>query len=181
MVPVRRAGFTLIELIIAIAVMSILLLLAFPNFSIWVQNTQIRTAGEAILSGMQLARAEAIRRNTSVELQMDAASGWTARVVSPAAVIQSRTAQEGTSTAVVTTTPAGSNKVTFNGFGSLIANTDGSATITEIKIDSISIPAADSRQLCVVVRTGGNVRMCDPQTVAPDTRTCGAVPPVGCQ
>ena len=66
----RAGGFSLIELLVAIAVMTIMLLLALPNFSIWMQNTQIRTAGEGILAGMQLARAEAVRRNTSVRFQL---------------------------------------------------------------------------------------------------------------
>ena len=39
---------------------AIMLFIALPNFAVWMQNTQIRTAGEAVLNGMQLARAEAI-------------------------------------------------------------------------------------------------------------------------
>lgn len=176
----KAAGFTLIELMVAIAVMAILLFLALPNFSIWLQNTQIRTAGEAILNGLQLARAEAVRRNTNVRLEINAASGWTVLVVNGGEVIQTRVAKEGSATALVTITPPGANKVTFNGFGSLASNIDGSATITELKIDVTSIPAADSRELCVMVRSGGNTRMCDPQVASTDTRSCGVVVPAGC-
>jgi type IV fimbrial biogenesis protein FimT len=177
MIMMKAVGFTLIELMIAITIMALLLFIALPNFSIWMQNTQIRTAGEAILNGLQLARAEAIRRNTIVELRMDTASGWTVSVVGPPAeAIQSRLPGEGTATAVVTIAPAGATKITFNGFGSIANNIDGSAAITEIKIDSASIAAADSRELCVLVRTGGTVRLCDPQVVATDTRTC--IPPL---
>ena len=176
----RSAGFTLIELMITVAVFAILLYIALPNFSIWIQNTQIRTAGEAILNGMQLARTEAIRRNVNVELRMDASSGWTARVAG-GEVIQSRLAGEGSSAALVTIAPAGARTVTFNSFGSIANNADLTATITEIKIDSPSISAADSRELCILVRAGGNVRLCDPQVFAPDTRTCGGPPaPAGC-
>lgn len=174
----RSAGFTLIELMVTIAVLAILLFVALPNFAVWMQNTQIRTAGEAILNGMQLARAEAVRRNTNVELEMNAASGWTVRVPNPPppVVVQSRVAGEGSATALVTIAPAGAKTVTFNSFGSVATNADGTATITEIKIDSPAIPAADSRELCVLVRAGGNVRMCDPQVPATDTRTC--IPPL---
>lgn len=182
MIMIKAVGFTLIELMIAITVMALMMFIALPNFSIWIQNTQIRTAGEGILNGLQLARAEAIRRNANIELRMDTASGWTVSVASTGEVIQSRLPGEGTATALVTIAPVGTTKITFNGFGSIANNADGTATITEIKIDSASIAAADSRELCVLVRTGGNVRLCDPQVFTPDTRTCGGPPPpVGCQ
>jgi type IV fimbrial biogenesis protein FimT len=174
------AGFTLIELMIVIVILSIMLLIALPNFAIWMQNTQIRTAGEAVLNGMQLARAEAIRRNVNVELRMDVSSGWTARVPDTGEVIQSRLAGEGSAAALVTITPAGAKTVTFNSFGSVATNADGTATVTEIKVDSAAIAAADSRELCILVRAGGNVRMCDPQVAVTDTRSCGAAVPAGC-
>jgi len=172
----RSAGFTLIELMITIVILAILLFIALPNFAVWMQNSQIRTAGEAVLNGMQLARAEAIRRNVNVELRLDASSGWTASVPTTAEVIQSRVAGEGSATSVVTTTPAGATTITFNGFGSITTNNDATPTITEIKIDSSSIAAADSRELCILVRAGGNIRLCDPQVPATDTRTC--IPPL---
>ena len=176
----RSAGFTLIELMLVIVILSIMLLIALPNFAIWIQNTQIRTAGEAILNGMQLARAEAIRRNVNIELRMDVSSGWTARVPGTGEVIQSRVAGEGSAASLVTITPAGAKTVTFNSFGSVATNADGTATLTEIKIDSAQIAAADSRELCILVRAGGNVRMCDPQVAVTDTRSCGAAVPAGC-
>jgi type IV fimbrial biogenesis protein FimT len=172
----RSAGFTLIELMITIVILAILLYVALPNFAVWMQNTQIRTAGEAILNGMQLARAEAIRRNVSVELRMDVSSGWTARIPGTGEVIQSRLAGEGSGAALVTIAPVGAKTVTFNSFGSVATNGDGTPTVTEIKIDSPAIAAADSRELCILVRAGGNVRLCDPQVPAADTRTC--IPPL---
>lgn len=176
----RSAGFTLIELMIVIVILAIMLFIALPNFAVWMQNSQIRTAGEAVLNGMQLARAEAIRRNVNVEMRMDVSSGWTALVVGTGEVIQSRLAGEGSAAALVTITPAGAKTVTFNSFGSVATNADGTATVTEIKIDSPAIAAADSRELCILVRAGGNVRMCDPQVAVTDTRSCGAAVPAGC-
>ena len=177
----HNKGVTLIELMIALVVLGILVFLALPSYRDWIQNTQIRTAGEAILSGLTLARGEAVRRNTSVELRMDAASGRTASVPATGEVIQTRTAQEGTTTAVVTITPAGSDRVTFSGLGRVTINADGSVPFTEIKVDSSGIDAAKSRELCVMVNATGLTRMCDPQVAAGDTRSCGAAVPVGCQ
>jgi type IV fimbrial biogenesis protein FimT len=62
----RQHGVTLIELAVVLAIVAILLSQAAPAFSAWIQNAQIRTAAESIQNGLQLARAEAIRRNRSV-------------------------------------------------------------------------------------------------------------------
>ncbi|MBV8208658.1 MAG: GspH/FimT family pseudopilin [Burkholderiaceae bacterium] len=59
-------GFTLIELAVALAIAAVLLSQAVPMFSTWMQNVQVRTATESIQNGLQLARAEALRRNRSV-------------------------------------------------------------------------------------------------------------------
>ncbi|MGH8649664.1 MAG: hypothetical protein ACREUP_10220, partial [Burkholderiales bacterium] len=105
---------------------------------------------------------------------------WTARLAGTGEVIQSRLAGEGSAAALVAITPAGAKTVTFNSFGSVATNLDGTATVTEIKIDSPAIAAADSRELCIIVRAGGNFRMCDPKVVVTDTRSCGAAVPPGC-
>ena len=177
----KITGFTLIELLTVVTILSIMLFLALPNFNVWLQNTQIRTAGEAILNGLQLARAEAVRRNVNVELRMDLSSGWTARLPDTGEVLQTRLAGEGSSTALVTITPLGAKTVTFNSLGTIAANANGSNPVSEFKIDSISLAATDSRELCILIRTGGTIRMCDPRVASTDTRSCGAAIPVGCQ
>ena len=67
-------GVTLIELAVVLAVVAILFAQAAPSFSAWVHNTQVRTATESIQNGMQLARAEAIRRNRSVMFWLTSAA-----------------------------------------------------------------------------------------------------------
>jgi len=61
-----QRGFSLIELAVVLAVVAILYRIAAPSFGAWISNTQTRTAAESIQNGLQLARAEAIRRNRSV-------------------------------------------------------------------------------------------------------------------
>ncbi len=68
--PGALEGFTLIEVMIAMAVMAIALALGLPNVSVWIQNTQLKTAAEGVVSGLQLARAEALRRNARVRFQL---------------------------------------------------------------------------------------------------------------
>jgi type IV fimbrial biogenesis protein FimT len=173
------SGFTLIELMIAIAVFGILMMAALPSFRIWIQNTQVRTAAEGIFNGLQLARAEAVRRNAKTELELSG-SGWTLRVVTSGEVIQTRPASEGSDSAVITVLPAGATKASFDGTGRVTTNGDASAPITEIKIDTNAIPAADSRELCVVVGAAGLVKLCDPTVSGADTRACPVKVPAYC-
>ena len=82
----NQQGVTLIELLIAIAIVAILAGIAVPNFTTWLQNTQIRTATEAVKNGLQLARAEAIRRNEPVNFVLSSVTGtnWTVSTVAGA-------------------------------------------------------------------------------------------------
>lgn len=66
----REAGFSLIELMVGLTIVGILFMMGVPSFKSWIQNTQIRTATEAIQNGLELARAEAVRRNTPVRFQL---------------------------------------------------------------------------------------------------------------
>ena len=67
---VYQHGVTLIELMITITVFGIAISLGAPAYTEWIQNTQIRTAAESVLSGLQLARAEGLKRNATVRFQL---------------------------------------------------------------------------------------------------------------
>ncbi len=68
-------GFSLVELIIALAIGGVLLAIGAPNFVSWLRNTEIRTAAEAIQNGLQLARGEAVRRNSAIRFQLTSTTG----------------------------------------------------------------------------------------------------------
>jgi type IV fimbrial biogenesis protein FimT len=65
-----RMGFSLIELLITVAIAGILLALGASSYRIWISNMRVRTAAEAIQNGLQLARGEAVRRNTQISFQL---------------------------------------------------------------------------------------------------------------
>lgn len=176
----------MIELMIGLIILAILLSAGLPAFSLWIQNTQNRTAAESLLNGLQLARTEAVRRNADVRFNLTDASGliaWTVGCVSATAncpaTIQSRSGSEGTSnaragidtaaipspapaaqfsTAIAggTGLPAG---VTFTGLGRVPSANIGT-DITRIDITNASVPSA--RRLVVTIGAGGTIRMCDP-------------------
>ncbi|MDA8109386.1 MAG: GspH/FimT family pseudopilin [Betaproteobacteria bacterium] len=66
---VLERGFTLVELLIGLAIVALMLFLGVPAFTTFLQNTQIRNAAETTLQGLDLARAEAVRLNQPVRFQ----------------------------------------------------------------------------------------------------------------
>jgi len=83
----HQRGVSMIEVSVVVAITAIVYSLAAPSFSAWVSNVQIRTAAEGIQNGLQLARAEAIRRNRSVMFWLTAAgtggTDWMVACASP--------------------------------------------------------------------------------------------------
>jgi type IV fimbrial biogenesis protein FimT len=67
-------GFTLLELCVALAVMSIIAAFATPSFLAWHTRDQVDARARALFSTLSLARAEAMRRGVRVTLcRVDAA------------------------------------------------------------------------------------------------------------
>jgi type IV fimbrial biogenesis protein FimT len=67
-------GVSMIEIAVVLVIVAILFTQAAPSFSTWIHNTQVRTATEGISNAMQLARAEAMRRNRSVMFWLTSAA-----------------------------------------------------------------------------------------------------------
>ena len=66
----RARGFTMLELMIAIAIAGVLLALALNSFNTMLASSQSRTSAESLLSGLRMARSEAIKRNVPMRFQM---------------------------------------------------------------------------------------------------------------
>lgn len=165
-------GFSLIELLIGIAIMAILAGLAMPSFQAWLQNAQIRNAAESVQNGLQRARAEAVGRNTNIEFVLGAGSSWVVQLTD-GTDIESRSGSEGSRDVTVAVTPAGATTVTFNNFGGLLAaNADASLPFTQVDLDSSVLAATDSQELRITIGLGGNVRMCDPNAPVSSPRAC---------
>lgn len=193
----RLPGFTLIELMVALAIFGLLLMLAGPQLGIFMANSQIRNAAEAMLNGIQQAQNIAVNRNASsapVCLIVDpttGSGGWqivqatgdcdAATVPDPAPVNPAKvyTLQDASPKVSVGVVPAlAVGKLTFDGFGRIIANADGSASLTCIKITH---PLSGTRRLNVAITNAGltvGTKLCDPNPDLPagDPQTC----PAGC-
>lgn len=59
----KAQGFTLVELMVTIAVVAILAAVAFPSFRSTMRSNQMATSTNELLAAISLARSEAIRNN----------------------------------------------------------------------------------------------------------------------
>lgn len=80
----RQSGFTIIELMITVAVVAILLTVGVPSMQTLVRNNQLTTQTNEFVSALQLARSEAAKRNVPVTVRASNATsgnqfggGWT--------------------------------------------------------------------------------------------------------
>lgn len=72
----RARGFTLIELMVTIAISAILAGLAAPSFQDLIASNRLKSHASSLLSSLLLARSEAIKRNSRV-VQCKSADGAT--------------------------------------------------------------------------------------------------------
>lgn len=184
--PSRQKGVSLIEIMVGIAVIGILLWVGIPSFKLWMQNTQNRSAAESILDGLQTARAEAVKHNANVRLNLTDTSGrasWTVGCVTPTAecpaTIQSKDAAEGTANARVgidTATPP--TPLTANYYGTALSagaglpagiTFDGMGRVPTVnvgtditRVDVTNTLESGARRYVVIIGSGGIIRMCDP-------------------
>lgn len=178
-------GFTLIEMMIGLAIAVLLLLQGVPSFTAFLRNSEIRSTAESIANGLRTARAEATRRNLPVTFTFAASGGdpsWTinqfdtasAKLVDPP--IQQYAKVEAGRSAIVTSAPANAVAVTFNGLGRVMSPSPlGTPNLQQIDVESKV--TGEARTLRVYVDDAHGIRMCDPDPTLkaaspPDARAC---------
>ena len=172
----RSAGFTLIELMIAIALLAVLVSVGLPSFKQMMRNYEVRVAAESVSNGLQRARAEAVARNSRVQFVLGSGTSWTVDYVNKPVVtdppLDSRASTDGSTNATLTalaadlSTPA--TTLTFNQLGQVIANADTSPSLVRVNFAA----SGASQNLRVIVGAGGSARVCDPSLPSSNARSC---------
>ena len=70
----RELGFTMIEVMIVVAVFSVMAAIAIPGFSTWLPNYRLKSAARDLYSNMQLAKMGAVRNNGNWAIVFSAGS-----------------------------------------------------------------------------------------------------------
>lgn len=129
-----ETGFTLVELMVTVAIVGILAAIAMPNFQSMIQANRIQSAAAEFQAGLALARTEAIKRggDARVTIVANSLTGTTANwnagftvfydttsnaggnAVPAGATVLMQTAALNSSVAVTTNAPS---YVTYNGLG----------------------------------------------------------------
>jgi type IV fimbrial biogenesis protein FimT len=197
-----QAGFTLIEVMVTVSLMALLVFMAAPTLSTFMENSKVRGVAEGFFAAAQVARAEAIRRNQEVELVMTTddptaanvdttslsatAGNWIVRSndggASPTyTFIEGKSVREGSgrsdgaSTVGVNAQVAGAAQpsVVFRSAGSTSLGAQWQVNFTSSTAACVSATTPGPiRCLRVVVTPSGQVKSCDPAAPAGDSRVC---------
>ena len=192
--PQSQRGITLIEIVVGIAIIAALMATALPSFKDWIQSSKIRTTAESIQNGLQIARAEAVSRNTLVSFSLTdsttaacalSASGtsWVVSLDDPSGkcnvtdplaaprIVQVKSGGEGANNVVVA---AGQSAIVFNGLGRITPTPGAAITIamTNPTGGTCAKDGGEMRCMNISISIGGQVRMCDPALASTDPRGC---------
>ncbi|SEM24614.1 type IV fimbrial biogenesis protein FimT [Luteibacter sp. UNCMF331Sha3.1] len=189
-------GFSLIELMVTIAVVAILLAIATPDFREWMNNSRIRSAAESIQNGLRVARNEAAQRGatTRFELTSATAASWTvcqlpsgkttcteAEAAGAGNVIEKRGATEtlvsitGSTSAAMQDKTKTATVLTGGVPGAVNFNALGRPTGTALARIDVAGKNMVGRRLVILIYSGGQVRSCDPEIAnlsAADAQSC---------
>lgn len=73
-----QRGFTLIELMVALAVLAVVLGVGVPSYQGYIAEQRVKSASQSLFMGLLLARSEAIKRNQTISISPNGSwqQGW---------------------------------------------------------------------------------------------------------
>jgi len=174
----RVAGVSLIEILIAFAIMGILVALGVPQFTAMIQRSNVKSAVEFYGEGMRYARSMAIQRNVVARFLLDDNNGWTVAWCQPTSNAPCNEAAKWTDDRSrsgnalgdlkITTCPGDVKEIDFSALGWVTAQ--GVVPMAALRIDS---PNIEVRSAQLQINLSGTVSQCDPTiTSSADSRYC---------
>jgi type IV fimbrial biogenesis protein FimT len=158
---VRAFGFSLIELMVALAVAAILISAAVPGFQHLIISSRLTTTANELVAALNMARSEAIKRNAAVNLNSDGAVKINNNTVR-AAIEPPAQINLGSVKALIATP-----------FGLLQVSNPG-AGYSGLVADIGSPQILSNNHRCVYLATGSVINTCR------DSNSCGATQNASC-
>ena len=155
----KNSGFTLIELMVSLALLAILLGIAVPAIRDFVVKQRVSSATNSLMMSLVLARSEAVKLNRDVRVvpSTAAASGWNdgwclglstiGSNCNHADVIRVFSANSGVQ---ISSNTGSSPKIEFRRDGTVNHPTD-----TSIKVTAANLPATQEAARCIRVSSQG--------------------------
>lgn len=198
----RQRGFSLVEIVVTIAVLAMLFFATMPSIGTWIDNTRIRGVADSLQNGLQIARGEAVRRNQSI-------SFWLVAVDNPSTLSNDCTLSGSSGSWVVSVNsplshcadPPSIISSPMIVTGRAVGDSGGRVSVSAVQSDGtaatsvtfngfgriantdpiqkIDVTGTGSdvnyRNLRIAITSAGQVRMCDPGVSdANDPRKCPA-------
>lgn len=112
-------GFTLIELIITMAIAVVLLSIAVPSFTTMLRNNRVTTLANEFITTINLARSEAIRRGTTITVSSTSGNtawqnGWSMTPAASSTVLRQTAALPSGNTLIAS---ASTSSISFDSLG----------------------------------------------------------------
>lgn len=154
----RQCGFTMVELMVVIAILAVLAAIAAPSFQSLIERWRVRLVAEELEGSIYYARSEAIKRGGSVTLEAKGSGwqdGWSIVHTQGA---NSTTLQEKAASGQVSITLAGSNgKIAVDRWG-MMGHSGGLPVLLDFTIVPAGKTASDASAARLCAGLGGRVR-----------------------
>jgi type IV fimbrial biogenesis protein FimT len=149
----RKNGFTLVELLVTLALLAIMMGVAVPNMSQFLANQRVSAQATELLSSLAYARSEASKRNTNIVILpvSNTPDGWSGGWCTGLATINNcRHADvlthyqpKATDVTITSTYLESANRLTFRRDGTLLA--PGAAAPFKISSNRLNVTSSNAR------------------------------------
>lgn len=155
-------GFSLIDVMVSIAVIGIATSTAVPMFGDYIENNRLRSVAEGAYGSVQLSRSEAIKSNSNIHMSVSDGTAWCYGFNNTAGCDCSST---GNSCSINTTKSNGislsfgtdtavKNGIYFSPNGAVFKNANNNSTSGKIIFNS------DSKSASVLISRLGHISIC---------------------